>query len=118
MVQLRELTADEVEFILECEPEDTPIEGNASAIDPETDARIEKWIRDQLDSGNEWAWCAVTVTARWKDFVGMNHLGCCSYRSREDFMACGYFDDLKEVALADLNDAVARCATELEELEI
>lgn len=118
MVKVRELTADEVEFVLTCEPEDIAIEGNCSAIDDETDAEIAAWIYDQLDAGNEWAWCRVTVTARWKDFAGADHLGGCSYRSREEFMAPGgYYEDMRAVALEDLNASVARCAEELEELE-
>lgn len=117
MVQLRELTETEVEFILECEPESAPIEGNASAIDDETDRETAAWIRDQLDAGNEWAWCAVTVTARWKGFTGCDHLGCCSYRSRKDFEQGGYYEDMKAQALADLNDQVAYCSSQLEELE-
>ena len=49
-------------YAIECLPEDIPVEGNASAIDPETDTEIAAEIRRQLESGNDWAWCTVCVT--------------------------------------------------------
>ena len=61
---VRQLTESEVEFVVDCIPEDLPITGNASAIDEVTDALVEAHIRDQLARGNEWAWCVVRVTAR------------------------------------------------------
>lgn len=93
------------EFRLLCEPEHCAIEGNASAIDAETDAGIVAGIRSQLDAGNEWAWCFVTVEARHPllgGIVGRDSLGCCSYRSEADFREPGgYFDDMKSEALED-----------------
>jgi len=40
-----------------CAPESDSIKGNACAVNPETNARAEEWIRSELESGNEWAWC-------------------------------------------------------------
>jgi hypothetical protein len=114
---VRDLTADEVEFVLECRPEYAAIEGNASAIDDETDAASGVWIRDQLCNGNQWAWCSVCVIARWHSFQGMDTLGCCSYESEEAFKNGGYYEDVKAQALADLNEQIAAAAKELEELE-
>ena len=94
-----------VEYRTIARPDDTPIEGNASAIDPVTDRETEDWIRAELDSGNDWAWASVTVEARYPGlpFVGEVHLGCCSYTSQSDFEAPGgYYDDMKAEALADL----------------
>jgi hypothetical protein len=112
---IRELREREVEFVLECQPEDIPVEGNASAIDPETDAETESWIYDQLERGNEWAWCAVVVRARWDGFEGTDCLGCCSYESEESFcQPGGYFDDMKKTALAHLNNILAQTARRTE----
>lgn len=99
----RELTADDVEFIIENEPEDTPIEGNASAIDEKTDRKVAKSIRDQLRRGNTWAWCRVKVSACWNGFAGSDYLGCCSYRSEKDFKTHGPLHDMRAEALAALN---------------
>ncbi len=115
---VRELTEDEVTFTLSCEPEDISIEGNAMASgDDEADRAQEQWIRDQLDSGNEWAWCAVTVRAEWEGFHGEDHLGACSYKSAEDFKTPGgYYDDMKATALDALNEVIQANASKLANL--
>lgn len=133
----------DVTYTLTCEPEDTPIRGNASAwgtekqecdvclgcgtvpggyahVNPndlddcpkcggdgynvvDLDAELEREIIAQLDAGNDWAWCTVKVTARYRDMVGVAYLGCCSYEGPADFIAhSDYYDDLKDEALADL----------------
>src|SRR5262249_20207174 len=66
------------------------------------------WIREQLESGNEWAWFCARVVARWNGFEGDDYLGCCSYASGEEFCRPGgYYDDMKARALEDLNRAVS-----------
>lgn len=100
-----------IKYDVQCFPEDEPIEGNASAIDPETDASIAADIRAQLDAGNEWAWCVVQVTATADSGErGVSTmLCCCSYASEADFRACVYFEDLcKEAADALLTVTVNR----------
>jgi hypothetical protein len=115
---LRDLTEhDDVCFTVEAMPEDVPIEGNASAINDETDAATEAWIRKQLDAGNVWAWATITVRARWNGFEGQDVLGCCSYESEKAFREPGgYFDDMCRTALAALNDELAHIDDELEAL--
>lgn len=107
MIKPRLLTPEEVVFTVEAQPEHTQIKGNCSAIDPETDVETEKWIVDQLNEGNEWAWCCVKVSALWRGLEGTAYLGCCSYASKADFMQPdGYYDDLKADALADLQQQI------------
>jgi len=95
-----------ITYRIECLPEDAQIEGNCSAVDPETDKQTAQWIRDQLERGNEWAWCMVRVTAVLVsddlELTGYAYLGCCSYQSDHDFMSGGYYDDMKKEAFADL----------------
>lgn len=113
----RKLTADEVEFSLDVRAETIPYEGNCSAIDPDTDAATAAWIREQLEQGNVWAWCQVRVTASWNGFEGHDFICCCSYESEEDFKAGPYYEDMKAVALEELNEAVARTADLLDALK-
>jgi hypothetical protein len=115
---LRELKEDEVEFVLTCEFEPTPIEGNCSAIDEKTDKQTEKWIMTELKNGNEWAWCCAHVATHWNDFVGDTYLGCCSYLSESDFMAGGYYADMKADALEDLNQKLQHYANRLQSLVV
>jgi hypothetical protein len=93
----------DVEFTLTCLPEDIQIEGNASAIDPETDKEIADDIRQQLERGNSWAWCVVKVEAKWKGLKGSDILGGCSYKSEKDFVdnSC-YYEDMKQTAYCNL----------------
>lgn len=95
---------DEVTYTLTCEPEIMEIEGNVLASDDdEADAEAEAFVRAELESGNEWAWCSVKVTASWNGFEGDAYLGGCSYKSEDDFKTPGgYYDDMKQEALYDL----------------
>lgn len=89
---------DTINIMVECLPEFTPIEGNCSAIDEETDAKTERWIKRQLDNGNQWAWCTVKVTVKWGKNIGNDYLGCCSYKSFEDFKNGVYYEEMVENA--------------------
>ena len=90
---------------LACEPEDLIIEGNAMASgDDEIDREQEKWIHDQLDAGNEWAWCNVVVRVTYDGFHADDGLGSCSYLSEADFKRDGYFGDMVRTASARLAD--------------
>jgi hypothetical protein len=104
---MRRLAEKDVDFEIEVEPEHIPVEGNASAIDPETDDEIAEEIYAQLDRGNVWAWCTVHVIASWKNFQGDDYLGGCSYKSEAEFKRDAYYADMKKVALDDLNEKVA-----------
>lgn len=105
--EIADRIASRVTYTVTAEPEDIPYEGNCSAHDPETDARAEQWIRDQLDAGNEWAWCCARVDASIQigndTITGTDYLGGCSYLSKEDFcQPGGYYDDMKDDARRDL----------------
>ena len=114
---VRPLTESEVEFVVECIPEDGHVRGNACAIDEETDALVEADIRAQLARGNEWAWCVVRVTARWMGYEGHDYLGGCSYGSEAEFTReDGYYQDMRARALDVLNEVVAAHAEKLQPL--
>lgn len=116
-MQIRELTADEVEFTLEIEDDGVPEEGDFDSGEPERDEELRKELRERLASGDLWAWCTVVVTAKWKGWKGVDTLGGCSYKDEADFRQDdGYFGDMKERALEDLNKSLAKCAAELAEL--
>lgn len=108
----------DVEYEVTCEPAQESIEGNALASgDDAEDKAQEDMIREQLESGNEWAWCDVKVTARWKSWTGVDTLGSCSYTSEADFKAEGYYEDMKKLALESLKANVQHHADEIEAME-
>jgi hypothetical protein len=99
----RQLLESLAEITVTCEPEDSAIEGNASAIDDETDKRIVTRIRKQLSHGNDWAWCVAGVHATYAGETASAYLGFCSYKSEADFIeSSGYFDDMRRESLSEL----------------
>ena len=97
----------EAEIHVLCLEEHAPIRGNASAIDEETDKKNEESIIMELESGNEWAWCTIAVYAEYEGIKGLkDYLGCCSYKSKEDFLKDGYYEDMKDQALKYLKEAI------------
>lgn len=107
-MKIKTLKSEEVEFILECEEEQVPVRGNLCASgDDDQDRKDENHVIRQLEYGNQWSWCSVKMTAKYKDFKGVDYLGCCSYKNEEDFKNGGYFEDMKVQALEDLNRNIA-----------
>lgn len=118
---MRELIETEVEFEIECLPEDLPVRGNAIASDdPEFDKKVEDEILDKLERGFEWAWCCVRVIARWEGFEGDAYLGGVSCDNEEAFTTgdSDYYEALKQEALDLLNLRLAETAQKLEVLRV
>lgn len=105
---VRKLKPEEVSFKVGCLPEDARVRGNAvSSGNAEYDREVEDGIMEDLDRGNVWAWCTVVVSANWNGYEGKAYLGCCSYKSRDDFIAnSGYYEQMKDEALAELQREV------------
>lgn len=103
-----------IEFSVECLPEPMQIEGNASSIDEETDAKIAADIYEQLENGNEWAWCCVRVKATAYDengeqiTYGEDYLGACSYADEMDFLECPYYADMCDIARENCEAEIER----------
>jgi hypothetical protein len=89
-------------FSLTAEPDDVPPHAE---LDDDERRRIEKL----LQAGNQWAWCAVTVTCMWTDpntgqeWFGHDYLGGCSYENADDFkFNSGYWPQMQKSAYEDL----------------
>jgi len=95
------------EYEIIIHPEESSIEGNALASgDPDEDERCYQTIRDQLASGNEWAWCNVELRCSYAGLSTSTYLGCCSYESEADFKAGGYYADLICEVNQEMHDLV------------
>lgn len=114
-MKIKTLKATEVEFTIKCLQEDMSVRGNCMASgDDALDKKCEDKIIRQLENGNEWAWCCVKVTAKYKEFEGVDYLGGCSYKNEKDFIKnSGYFGDMKIQALDALNASIASTAQNL-----
>jgi hypothetical protein len=80
----------------QCGPDDHSYE------DDFDDAKTRAWIADQLEAGNEWAWCYVTVRVSYIGHHIEEHLGGCSYQSKRDFEKGGYYEDMVRSCLKEL----------------
>lgn len=107
MPKAKKLTLDDVEIVLRVEPEQESVRGNALASgDDAVDKECEDQILDRLRDGDDWAWAAVTVEARYHGLTGRDHLGCCTYRDEADFRESDYFTSMKVEALASLQKEI------------
>ncbi len=106
----RQLNSDEVTFRIKLRPCDLDVfEELSECYDSRED------IQAMLDACGEWGWTDVEVVATWGIWSASDYLGGCSYRDEEDFVGNGgevtggdgYFHDMKETALANLNDQIA-----------
>lgn len=94
---------EDVQFTVIAEQEDTPVRGNAMASgDGKVDRKAEDSIIRSLNGGNVWAWATVEVRATYRGLVASEYLGCCSYKSEEDFEKDAYYASMKATAYADL----------------
>jgi hypothetical protein len=93
-------TLDGITYTLDILPEDVPVRGNALASgDDKTDRAAEDEILARLESGDNWAWCCVSVTAEVNGFEASTYLGACSYDGLTDFLhPDGYYPSMREEA--------------------
>jgi len=103
---LHKFTVKEIgAFIVEPLPEYMdPSELESDCEDFITDVeRIER----RVDEFGDWGWCIVKVTANWEGFEGTAYLSCCSYEGLADFEKCGYYTDLLQESVDELNNNIA-----------
>jgi len=92
-----------VRYDLFIEQDDLSVRGNALASgDDAQDRACEDEILERLEAGDVWAWASVEVRASFDGFEASDYLGGCSYRDTADFLAGGYYEDMKAEALASL----------------
>lgn len=99
-MKLRELQESEVQFSVEFEPYDHPVE---EGMDPELVEQVKKRLAD----GDWAAWCEATVTATWQGVTVEVYL--CGVILSEDYKGeqidkAGVLEQLKPDALDQLNE--------------
>ena len=101
---------EHAEIEIEALPEHASIDGNCSALDEDA----ARWIRQELNNGNEWAWCVAKVTVSYQEAEASTYLGCCSYRSKQGFMDSGYYVDMLQEAIEELASKLLQVATRID----
>ena len=105
-----------VRYSISLLPEYEDIRGHMATGDDEFDRECENRIITDLESGNDWAWCVVKVTAQYngiRGVTGTDYLGCCSYADEKDFRECGYYADMCDNACRELYEKLADIVAEL-----
>lgn len=115
-MNIRELRADEVQFRVSILEEEDEVEGHFASGDEKVDAANVKEVKDRLRQGDTWAWCMITVTAKWKEWTGKAYLGSCSYEDEASFKKDAYYQQMLDEALGDLNDSIRAAASNITEL--
>ena len=106
---MKRLTVDMIDWEIEALPEDMSVRGNAVVSgNDEQDKEIEGDIIEDLENGNEWAWCIAKVTGKYNGIEAVEYLGGCSYNSAEDFETGGYLEDMKDEVMKQIQDMVDR----------
>jgi hypothetical protein len=104
---------DQIQISVEALEEDSHWTDKSYGYDPE----VQQAFQEMVDAHGLWGWCCVKVTASWREHEGCDYLGCCSYRSGADFIACNdYYTHMVEEAIDDLHHEVVSELRILEEL--
>lgn len=100
--------AREATITIEVEPEQEEISGYYASGEDELDRQLEAELIERSNSGDTWAWCCVRVHASIGGVeASSSWLGACSYEDEKNFRESGgYFDDMKQEALAALEAIV------------
>jgi len=116
---LRELNADEVEFNVAVEPEYIYVEDGLvqDSGDEVADRAAEQEIINRINNGDDLAWVIITATAKWKEFEGYSHIGCCTFDHVSEIDSFVKDYELHEEALEDLNKTLKSIYDKLKELE-
>lgn len=115
---MRDLTVDDVRIEVIAEQDDGQVRGSFASGDQELDRRTEDEILRRLEAGDVWAWADVTVRATWGTMSGEDNLCGCSYANEAAFREeGGYFGDMVQRALDDLNGKVRSFRQALDSLQ-
>ena len=100
----RTVGRNDVTVRLDAIPDDIPVQGNACDTgDEQLDNQVEHETLTRLEMDDVWAWATVAVTVSWNGQEATEYLGCCCYDDEEAFQRCGYYPDMVDAALTQLN---------------
>ncbi len=106
LTNMETINKNNIEIEVIAEYETMQLEGNAiDSGDADFDRETCDKIREDLDSGNVWAWAQVEVKCTYKGILtASDYLGGCSYASEDDFRSDGYFTDMVGACVTELNN--------------
>ena len=110
---MNKITRADVNIRVVAEDEDISIKQVAKECAP----GFEDAVRSVMKKSRRWGWCCVHVIVSLKsnpEITGDAYLGACSYYSRKDFIEnSGYYDQMVDDAIADIQKAYTRHVEEM-----
>ena len=78
------------------------------------------YINNQLSKGNQSAWFCAEVKASWNGIEVSDYLGCCSYKSFDEFVneKDGYIDDMISSVTDELEKRIKNIINEASKLDL
>ncbi len=76
------------------------------SFDEEDVNRFVNDVYEMIDKYDLWGWCQVEVKASYASLCGAAYLGGCSYEGEEDFKKGGYFEQMADEAIAELQQNI------------
>lgn len=111
---MKTLTENDVKIELIAEYDHIPVRGNAiDSGDSEYNKHVEDQIIDRLESGDVWAWASVEVRATYKGLTASTYLGACCYADEQDFINDGYYQDMVNEVVEDINNQITDLLSEV-----
>ncbi len=110
-IQKFEGLLDSLNAKIEFEPQEEDI----SPADQFDDEKTLKWVLEQYnDYGNIYAWFCAKITVKYKGYEATDYLGACSYKDENDFKKGGYYDDMLNTCIMEINREVSAHNAEIQ----
>lgn len=62
-----------------------------------------KMVCDEYERGNVFAWFCAKVQVKYRDIEATDYLGCCSYKSEQEFKTDPYYYDMVNTCIEEVN---------------
>ena len=85
-----------------------PWNSNSPIDDPAYEPEVVEGFKQMKRKYGVWGWCNIEVEASFGEFSGSDFLSACSYKSKQDFMQCDYFNTMQSEALANLEQNIRK----------
>lgn len=105
----KKILPEDVKYTIRCIPRELSI-GDVAGF---SDKAPPEWIQQELDFGNQWAWCDVEVTAKWNGFFVTFTKGPYNLDDWQQFID-DHFDEAKKATFNNLEIEIKSIIERLE----
>jgi frataxin-like iron-binding protein CyaY len=80
-----------------------PQEEDINIFDQFEEEETAQKVADDYNSGNFYSWFCAKITVKYRGYDATDYLGCCSYKSEKDFKEGGYYIDMVDTCIQEIN---------------